>query len=91
MSVRPGQSSLCLAVSAKFFSHQLTAQTPTKLAHSQQSRILSGNNCLIYLRKLMLCALQQEIKSTASTFVQSSLPTTQSTSATLSVIDEISN
>ena len=35
--------------------------------------------------------LQQEIKSTASTFVQSSVPTTQSTSATLSVIDEISD
>ena len=35
--------------------------------------------------------LQQEIKSTASIFVQSSLSTTQSISATLNVIDEISD
>ena len=36
-------------------------------------------------------SLQQKIKVTASTIVQSSVPTTQSTSATLSVIDEISD
>ena len=35
--------------------------------------------------------LEKEIKSTASSIAQSSIPTTQSTSAALSVIDEISN
>ena len=45
------------AMLGKYFSHQLTALTPTQPVHSQKSMILLGKNYLIYLRKLMLYAL----------------------------------
>ena len=87
-------------VSAKYFSHQLT----TDSSNSNTASSLTTEHDTIAIRKelsylsekvIALCSmnknLQQKIKSTASTFVQSSVPTTQSTSATVSVIDKISD